>query len=617
MPEADFYRHSLVLYKTHPALVKQTGDKLEIALEDGRNVKVRPKDVMLLHAGPVFSFAELDPPAGEVVAAWELLAGADTAASLAELAELIYGANTPAAAWATWQLLEDGLYFQGSIQSITPRPPAAVAQTQAARAARAAEERSWREFLARALAKRSAPEDQRYLHEVAELALGRQDKSRVLHELGRSQSPENAHALLLELGYWDASVDPYPLRLGLPSEAPAVALPSLPEEERLDLTHLLAFAIDDEGNKDPDDALSLDPASGRLWVHVADAAALVAPDSPADLEARSRGANLYLPEGAVAMLPGEATNRLGLGLAEVSPALSFGIDLDSAGQITAVEVVTSWVRVARLTYEAAASRLDEAPLAGLYRLAQARQARRLSQGAVMLDLPEVKIWVEDGQVRIRPLPSLASHTVVEEAMLAAGEAVARFAQERAIALSYTTQNPGEPFVESATGLAGMAARRRTLKPSQQSVAPGPHSGLGLSAYVRVTSPLRRYADLLAHQQLRAYLAGKPLLEAQAVLERVAEAEAAAGRVRWAERMARQHWTVVYFAQHPGWRGHGVLVEKAGLRGVALIPELGWEARLHLRDDLPLNSVLSLALTGLNLPLLEVHFQASGSGLTFA
>jgi hypothetical protein len=101
----------------------------------------------------------------------------------------------------------------------------------------------------------------------------------------------------------------------------------LPEEERLDLTHLPALAIDDKGNQEPDDALSLE--GDRLWVHVADVAALVPPESAADLEARARGATLYLPEGAVPMLPWAAIGRLGLGLSEISPALSFGLDLDA------------------------------------------------------------------------------------------------------------------------------------------------------------------------------------------------------------------------------------------------------------------------------------------------
>ena len=108
----------------------------------------------------------------------------------------------------------------------------------------------------------------------------------MLNELGRTQSPENAHAFLLEVGYWDGWVDPYPRRLELPISAPTIDLGDLPEENRVDLTALPAFAIDDEGNQDPDDAISLD--GDRLWVHVADVAALVRPDSPADLEARAR-----------------------------------------------------------------------------------------------------------------------------------------------------------------------------------------------------------------------------------------------------------------------------------------------------------------------------------------
>ena len=65
----------------------------------------------------------------------------------------------------------------------------------------------------------------------------------------------------------------------------------------MDLTHLPAFAIDDEGSQDPDDAVFAEKVEGgfRLFVHVADVAALVPPKSPLDEEALRRGANLYLP----------------------------------------------------------------------------------------------------------------------------------------------------------------------------------------------------------------------------------------------------------------------------------------------------------------------------------
>jgi exoribonuclease-2 len=61
-------------------------------------------------------------------------------------------------------------------------------------------------------------------------------------------------------------------------------------------------------------------------------------------------------------------------------------------------------------------------------------------------------------------------------------------------------------------------------------------------------------------------------------------------------------------RHPQWRGEGVLVEVRGDRGTVLIPELAWEARVHLRGELPLNSAVTMALQGINLPLLEAYFR---------
>ena len=162
------------------------------------------------------------------------------------------------------------------------------------------------------------------------------------------KAPKRAHALLCELGHWNAAVNPYPQRLEVDTRVPQAALPDLPEETRLDLTHLDAFAIDDAGSKDPDDALSWH--DNRLWVHVADVAALAPPASDVDLEARARGCNLYLPEGTVPMLPPAATQTLGLGLQAVSPALSFGLEVNADGGIVKTEIVPSWVRVTRLTY---------------------------------------------------------------------------------------------------------------------------------------------------------------------------------------------------------------------------------------------------------------------------
>lgn len=599
-------KQSLVLYKNGPALVTQMGDKLEIKLTDGKTLKVRPKDITPLHPGPLQNLTELSPQSGEIETAWELLAGATT--TLPDLAELIYEDFTPATAWAAWQLVDDGLYFKGMPDAITVCTAEDVAQTQASRQAKAVEKQAWNDFLERVQAGQIQSDDGRFLQDVEALALGRQDSSRLLRELGHPESAEAAHSLLLKLKVWDETVNPYPQRLGAPITAPTAVLPDLPPQERLDLTHLPAFAIDDEGSQDPDDAISLD--GNRLWVHIADVAALVPPDSPADIEARNRGANLYLPEGTVHMLPPQATQTLALGLAETSPALSFGLDLQPDGEVNLAEIVPSRITVTRLSYEDAETQLNTEPLQSLHRIAQTNYQRRLANGAIELNLPEVKIRLVNGEVIIRPLLPLKSRNLVREAMLMTGEALARFALAQNIPFPFTSQDTPEAGDFTDT-MSGMFARRRTLTRSQVKSVPGPHAGLGLELYTQATSPLRRYADLLAHQQIRACIKDQPILSESEILERIGAAEAISGSIRQAERLSNTHWTLVHLLRHPGWQGEGVLVEVQNKRGLIVIPDLDFETRVHLRRDLPLDSRITLKLNKVNLPELDTHFKISG------
>jgi exoribonuclease II len=278
-----------------------------------------------------------------------------------------------------------------------------------------------------------------------------------------------------------------------------------------------------------------------------------------------------------------------------------------------VEIVPSWVRVTRLTYAVVNDRLAEEPFRRMVELTDTYQARRRANDAVFIELPEVKIHVQAGAVQMLPLLPLESRTLVTEAMLMAGEAAARYALERQIPLPFTRQDPPEGRdqpEELPPGLPAMFALRRTLKRSQQSSVPGPHAGLGLGVYTRATSPLRRYLDLVVHQQLRAYLRGTGLLGEQAVLERVGAAEAVTGSVRQAERLANRHWTLVYFLQHPHWRGDGIVVEKRLRRMTILIPACGFEVQVPLAADVPLGTTVQLTLQGVSLPDLDVHFQVS-------
>ncbi len=605
---------SLVLYKQDAARVMAAGPKkVEIERRDGQRLSVRPKDVTMLHPGPFNDWSQLQPLDGEVEVAWELLAGAMT--TLPELAELAYDAYTPATAWAAWQLVHDGLFFFGAPEEIVARTAAQVRAEREAREAKAAHERAWNAFAARVAQGRYAEEDALFLREVEDLALGRYEQSHVMRDLGRAETPENAHALLLELGFWTPLVNPYPARLGLPTASSTAPLGSLPAEQRQDLTHLVAFAIDDTGSSDADDAISLEqtPGGARLWVHIADVAALVKPDSPADLEARARGASLYLPEGTARMLPLEATTMLALGMAEVSPALSLAIDLDDELSVAHLAIHPSHVRITRLSYDEAELRQHDEPLAGLFALAARLERRRREQGAVDIDLPEVKIRVVDGSVVIRALPNLRSRNMVREAMLLTGEAVAHFALEQGIPIPYSVQEAPDLLEHDPGAVAGQFALRRTFKRTQANLAPGPHAGLGLSLYVQATSPLRRYLDLVVHQQLRAFMSGGTLLDAAAITERVGAAEAVRGDLRYGERISNEHWTLVYLLQNPGWQGQGIVVEQYGKRSKLLIPELAFETQLYLRSAAGLNDTVTLALAGkapqaLNLPLRTAQFR---------
>ena len=601
----DLSPDGLVVYKNRPARIRSIdGKRVLIQLVDADSIRVRPKDLTLLHPGPVDDLSKLSVPHGDVETGWELLAGEET--TIDELAELIYGEWTPGTAWAVYLLLDDGLFFGGKPEEIVANTEQEVETKKADRLAKAAEIERWNSFLKRARKGKYIQSDERYLQDVVALALGRSDKSRVLSALDKKESQEGAHSFLLRLGYWDDTVNPYPTRAKVATRSASADVSEIIEEDRLDLSHLAAYAIDDQGSRDPDDAISLE--GNRLWVHIADVGALIKPDSPAEQEARSRGANLYLPEGTITMLPQTVTDRLGLGLTETSPSLSFGLDIDQDGGLSEIEIVPSWIRVTRLTYDEVEKHLGDDPFAAIYEICTRFQQQRTDNGAINIELPEVGVRVVDNKVVIRPLPDLRSRNLVREAMLMTGNAVAQYVRSNAIPIPFTTQDqpPGE--LPRARTVSEMFALRRQLKPSQHTNSPAPHAGLGLDLYVQVTSPLRRYLDLLVHQQLRAFLKGLELLSYQDVLLRVGSAEAVKADFRWVERRSHEHWKLVYLLQNPGWTGEGIVVENRGSHALVLLPELGLETRIYQKQELPLDYKTRLELVRVDLPTLTTHFR---------
>lgn len=594
---------SLVLYKIRPARVVSVGEKIDIEIDGGQTKRVRPKDIVSLHPGPLRRLADLTSRSGQLDEAWELLEGAET--DLKELAELVYDEFTPATAWAAWQLLADGLYFEGTPDLIRARPREQIEQERADREAKQRTEQEQAAFMGRLAKGRSLPEDRERLTEVERLANQQTEHSRILKALDLPETPQSAHRMLVKVGYWPAEHNPYPARFGAATTDPVLAVPTLPDEQRLDLTHLPAFAIDDEGNQDPDDAVSID--GERLWVHVADVAALVTPDGELDREARARGANLYLPEGIVNMLPAAVTEQLGLGLKEISPALSYGITCSADGRLADIEIRPTLIRATRLTYAEAETRLHEPPFAQLVAAAERYRARRQADGAAGIDLPEVSVRLVDGEVVIRPIDRHGSRAMVTELMLMAGEAAARYCSERGLPIPYATQ-PAPEQLQTPVGMAAMYACRRQFKPSRTSVEPGSHFGLGLTAYARATSPLRRYADLLVHQQIRALLRGNEPASAEQISARAGEADQSGIAVRRTERQSNQHWKLVYLSRAKAWKGEAVVVEHGERKTTVIIPELALETRVRAKQDLALNQRVGLSVAEVDLPDLEGRFR---------
>ena len=593
---------SLVLYKIHPAIVSSVGEKIEIQLAGGKSKRVRDKDVTLLHPGPLSSLGALQPGKPAIDEAWELLEGEQVA--LADLAEILYGEYSPASAWGAWEALQDGLYFEGDIGNIRRRSEQAVSEERTARDGKARAEKEWSEFLERVEAAGLEDEDRKRLSEVERVALGSSEHSRILGSFDLPATQDAAHRFLIRCGYWSADENPWPRRAGALLEPVDIGVPELTDEPRRDLTHLEAWAIDDAGNQDPDDAISIE--GDRLWVHVADVAALVRPGGHMDQAARERSANLYLPERIHAMLPEPVTHRLGLGLAETSPALSFGFCFDGDA-VTDVEVVPSWVRVQRTTYDDVDARMHEPAFAAIGRITDTYRARRLARGAARIDLPEVSVRVIDGEVLIRPLPKLASREMVMDAMLMAGEAAARFSQANAIAIPYAMQ-PSPDEVRQPQGMHEMYAYRRLFRPSRASLEPEPHFGLGLDIYARATSPLRRYADLVVHQQLRAFVLDRAPLSADEVLERTASLGSAGATIRKAERLSNLHWKLVHLSRNPGWQGEAVVVALEERKAVVIIPELAMETRIRLSPDYILGQTLLLGLSEIDVPVQAAYFR---------
>jgi ribonuclease R len=314
-----------------------------------------------------------------------------------------------------------------------------------------------------------------------------------------------------------------------------------------DLRDEFIVTIDPDDARDFDDAIHVHklPNGGwRLGVHIADVAAYVQPGSALDREARRRGNSVYLPDRVIPMLP----ERLSNGVCSLNPGVdrlthSVFVHFDKRGLARSARFARTVIRSAhRLTYKEAYAILTAPPRDRLgeqlhlaWELAALLRRKRFEQGGLDLDFPEVKVWVDkQGEpTRLERVENDESHQLIEEFMLAANEAVARELKKRAIPTVYRVHENPDPeklaeyrelvlsFDYKVGDLTHRAELQRLLaqirgKPEEQALkvgllkslkraryAPQPlgHYGLAKTNYLHFTSPIRRYADLVAHRAL--------------------------------------------------------------------------------------------------------------------
>ena len=614
---------NLVIYHNAPAVITDIlKDKITILLPNNKSRKVREKDILFLHQEAVKNLSDLETELeGDIESALELLEGETV--DINDLSELIFGENSCKAVYKTWRILEKGIYFSGNINEITPNSKEYIENILTKQREKEQEIKNWNDNISRVKERSVTEEDLIKLKDVEQVAFGKNTSNKTMKALNIEANEKKAHKLLLDLNVWNDTVNPYPKRFNCSLNSPETDIIEVPQETRKDLTHLKTYAIDSENTKDPDDAISLD--GKYLWIHIADVASVITRDSELDSEARARGTSLYLPEKVVNMIPQKVVETLGLGLNEISPALSFKILVDDEGKPICEEITPSIVKVNRISYKKADDLINEEPFFTMASIINRFYERRKRNGSKDIILHEADVHIKTNEellqnsmlkinsnenftmpeINIHKIENSESREMVSNSMLLTGEAVAGWLGENNIAAPFVCQNEPEELKDPET-MSEMLGYLKTFQKSKLCLSAGKHFGLGLDKYVRVTSPLRRYSDLLVHQQIRAFLANKELIDAKEMEEKMTESEFTSLNCTMAGRLSTKHWKLFYIKHLSNKEFKGILLDKRNGKGIVSLADIAVDVKIHNVKSIDLDSELTIKITDINIPKLELY-----------
>lgn len=626
-------------------LERPEGKKNWIAIDEvGQSRTLTPKQISYLVEGQTYTSSDiarfrqdvetyLDPSSLEV--AWEILSDDSAAVNPQEMAELLFSDSSPPPCYAAYCLLcEDKIYFKNKGDRYEPRPSAQVAELKHQIEVERLREQEWKDFLAKvqqALATGSGNWNERDRLRLETLerfaALGeeaphRTNAQELLQTLERPTNSQAAFDLLVDLGLWSPYENLFLRRAGLPtyfsSQVLDVAqcclksLPPDPETNRLDLTHLKIYTIDDASTVEIDDGLSveyLDDNRQRLWIHIADPTRWLSPGDELDLEARRRCTTVYLPTGMIPMLPEElATGPMSLNQGQTCCALSFAVILDETGKVSEYSIHPTAVKPTyRLTYDDVDEMLElgieaEPEIATLSQWATQRRVWRQSQGSIFISMPEASIKVKNDEVTVDVLEDSPSRNLVAEMMILAGEVAADYGQTHKLPIPFRHQSQPElpseeELLQLPPGPVQACAIRKCMPRSEMSLTPNRHSSLGLDTYTQVTSPIRRYSDLLTHFQIKAHLRGDPLpFSHDQMQQMMMSIGSVVKEAVWVERQTNRFWCIEYLRRHADevWQALVLRwIREDEYLGSILLEDLGMEFVWRFPKPFALGSRLNL------------------------
>jgi len=596
---------ALVAYKGKPAKISAvTTHKYDLSFSDGNSRKVREKDFRYIH--PNFTNVNDECPLADMNILKDLQA---ESLSLKELTEWLFDDYSSQNAWCTNLLAEDGLYFFWNKDILILRSTEQIKVIENQRQEKNLEIESLQRCVDNLQNNIVDELDSFWLREIEKVALNRSKHTKVLSALSIENTPERAHELLLKIKYWSELINPYPERHKIyPDEELTL---DFNEVSREDLTHLKSFAIDNSDSSEADDAISLD--GERIWIHIADVASQVDIDSDLDAYARKRVSNLYLPDKTIHMLPFNLSSLCSLGESEKSSALSVGFKMVDC-QISDIKILQSEIKVVKMSYEEADKALKkDKVLSKLNVLTKSHKSFRNENGAIKLDLPNVDVKLKNKKVDIQIQAESESRELVAEMMVSAGRVIAQYATEHKISMPFLTQEVGsfsEDIIENKENLTATQAFQATRCFKQSKITPKAslHAGLGLSCYVRVTSPIRRYLDLLVQQQLVRFIKNQTTLDDSQIKQRITQVNTVISRVNKATRQSIEHFKCLFLKQNNNWRGKGIIVDLNGNKATLLIPEIAMVTQLKLKSKAQLEDEIELRAVSINLENRSIDFK---------